>query len=54
MEFYYMNKEMGNLVTYDELWKDAEECGYDDILDPCSCEYLNWRLHYSHTNCAIK
>lgn len=43
---YYMNKEHGNLVTYAELWQDAEENGYDDITDPCSVEYLNWALHY--------
>lgn len=50
---YYMNKEYGNLITVDELWDDAEECGYDDITDPCSVEYLNFSLHYSHTNYIV-
>ena len=48
--YYYMNKDNGNLVTPFELIDDAEECGYDDILDPCSVEYGNWKLHYSITN----
>lgn len=46
---YYMNKECGNLVTEEELYLDAMENGYDDIIDPCSCEYGNYSLHYSLT-----
>lgn len=47
---YYENIECGNLVTWDEMWKEAEELGYDDIIDPCSCEYGNWSLHYKQTS----
>lgn len=50
MKSYYMNKEMGNLVKFEEIFADAEECGYDDITDPCSCEYGMWWIHYSKTN----
>lgn len=50
MKNYYMNKEMGNLVKFEEIFFDAEECGYDDITDPCSCEYGMWWIHYSKTN----
>lgn len=53
MKHYYMNKEMGNLVTAEELYDDALECGYDDITDPTSVEYLNYSLHYSLTNYAV-
>ena len=51
--YYYMNKEHGNLVTWDELWLDAEENEYDDIIDPCSVEYGNWWIHYSKTNYPV-
>lgn len=47
MDNYYMNKEYGNLVTLDQLFEDAEECGYDDITDPTSVEYLNFSLYYT-------
>jgi len=53
-KYYYMNRECGNLVTAAELWQEAEELGYDDITDPCSCEYGNWELHYSLTNYACR
>lgn len=46
VSFYYMNKECGNLVTWEEMWEEAEELGYDDMCDPYSCEYGNWTLHY--------
>ena len=51
--YYYMNKEHGYLVTVAEIMTDADECGYDDITDPTSCEYLNWRLHYELTNYKV-
>lgn len=47
--YYWMNKEHGYLVTETELYRDAEEMEYDDITDPCSCEYRNFSLHYSKT-----
>ena len=47
---WYENIECGNLVTWDEMWEEAEELGYDDMTDPCSCEYGNWRLHYRQWN----
>lgn len=49
-EQYYQNIECGNLVTWSEMWEEAEELGYDDMTDPCSCEYGNWRLHYQRWN----
>ncbi len=54
MEYYYMNKEYGHLLTARELYNDAVECGYDDIIDPTSVEYLNYSLHYSLTNYAVE
>lgn len=51
--YYYMNKEHGYLVTDTELWNDAEENGYDDMCDPCSCEYGNWQLHYELTQYRV-
>lgn len=48
--YYYQNKECGNLVTWDEMWEEAEQLGYDDIIDPCSCEYGSWQLHYTITS----
>lgn len=53
MAYYYMNKEHGNLLTEYELWDDAIENGYDDMTDPTSVEYANWKLHYSETNYAV-
>lgn len=50
MTQWYENKECGNLVTWDEMWAEAEELGYDDMTDPCSCEYGNWELHYTKYN----
>lgn len=52
--YYYMNKEHGHLVTKENLWQDANECGYDDITDPCSCEYGRIELHYSLTNYMVQ
>lgn len=51
-KYYYMNKEHGHLVKECELFDDANICGYDDILDPCSVEYGNYSLHYSLTKYA--
>lgn len=53
MRYYYMNIECGNLVTADEIYEDALENGYDDITDPTSCEYGNYKLHYSKTNYPV-
>ena len=51
--YYYMNKEHGYLVRREELFTDAMENEYDDILDPCSVEYGNYSLHYSLTNYLV-
>lgn len=53
MEYYFMNKEHGNLVRECEIWADAIENEYDDITDPCSCEYGNIALHYSLTKYVV-
>lgn len=47
--YYWMNKEHGYLVTEDELYADAELMEYDDVTDPCSCEYRNFNLYYTKT-----
>lgn len=52
-KYYWMHKEYGHLVLEIDLWKDAEELGYDDITDPCSCEYGNFNLYYEKTNMAV-
>ena len=52
--YYYMNKECGNLVTWDEMWEEANELGYDDMTDPTSCEYGNWQLHYIATGYQVR
>lgn len=54
MKYYYMNKEHGHLLTESELYDDAVECGYDDIIDPCSVEYGNYSLHYSKTKYRVE
>ena len=46
---YWMSKENGNLLKWDEILQDAEENGYDDITDPTSVEYLHIELHYTRT-----
>lgn len=53
-DYYYMNKEHGYLVKKQDLFTDAMENEYDDILDPCSVEYGNYFLHYSLTNYLVK
>lgn len=50
---YYINKEHGYLVRPQDLFCDAIENEYDDITDPTSVEYLNYSLHYSHTNYTV-
>ena len=52
-EYYWMNKEHGYLILETELYTDAEECGYDDVTDPTSCEYRNFELHYTKTNYRV-
>lgn len=52
-EFYYENIECGNLVTWEEMWEEASALDYDDMTDPCSVEYGNWRLHYVKTNYRV-
>lgn len=49
-----MHKEYGHLVPETDLYKDAEELGYDDITDPCSVEYGNFNLYYEKTNMTVK
>lgn len=51
--FYYMNLEMGNLVTWEEMWEEARELGYEDITDPTSVLYGEWSEHYSLTNYQV-
>lgn len=51
---YWESKENGYLVPETELWKDAEEMGYDDITDPTSCEYGNFNLYYQPTTLKVK
>lgn len=51
--YYWMHKEYGHLVPETELYKDAEELGYDDITDPCSVEYGNFNLYYEKTNMVV-
>ena len=51
---YWASKENGYLVPETELWKDAEEMGYDDITDPTSCEYGNFNLYYQPTTLKVK
>ena len=48
--YYYENIECGNLVTWEEMWEEADELGYEDITDPTSVEYGNWYIHYRKTN----
>lgn len=50
MKYYYINKELGYLVKKEDLFTDAMENEYDDIIDPTSVEYGNYSLHYSLTN----
>lgn len=42
----YMNREYGNMVTWEEMWMEANEYGYDDMTDPTSVEYGHWSLYY--------
>ena len=51
--FYYINKEHGYLVKPYNLFTDAMENEYDDILDPTSVEYNNYSLHYEKTRYAL-
>ena len=39
-EFYYINKECGNLVRKCEIFADAIDNGYDDITDPIEKELV--------------
>lgn len=52
-EYYYMNIEHGYLVRRANLFTDAMENEYDDIIDPCSAEYGNYSLHYSKTRYVV-
>lgn len=51
---YWENKEHGYLVPETELWADAERMEYDDIVDPTSCEYGNFKLYYQPTAFVVK
>lgn len=51
--YYWMHREYGYLVPETDLYKDAEEMGYDDITDPTSCEYLNFNIRYVKTNYTV-
>ena len=52
--YYWMHKEFGYIIPETDLAKDAEEMGYDDVIDPCSVEYGNFNLYYEKTNLAVK
>lgn len=52
-ENYWMHKEYGHLIPESALYEDAEELGYDDIIDPCSVEYGNFNLYYEKTNMPV-
>ena len=43
---YWINKEHGYIIPEIELYKDAVEMEYDDIIDPTSVEYYNFNLYY--------
>ncbi len=51
--YYYESIENGNLVTWEEMWKEAEELGYEDILDPTSVNYGYWQEHYKLTTLRV-
>lgn len=53
-DFYWMNKEHGYLVSYDEIWQDAIDCGYDDVTDPTSIDYLDWSVRYTLTRYTVE
>lgn len=46
MEYYWMNKEHGYLVKEGDMYDDAVDCGYDEITDPMSMEWQNYKLRY--------
>ena len=49
-QYYWMHKQHGYLIPESTLFEDAEAMGYDDITDPCSCEYRNFNLYYVKTH----
>lgn len=53
-QYYWMNKECGNLIPESELYNDAVEIEYDDITDPTSVEYLNFNLYYEKTSYVVE
>ena len=52
-EYYWINKEHGYLVPDSCLYIDAEEMGYEDILDPTSVEYDNFDIYYEITDMFV-
>ena len=52
--YYWMDIENGDLIPETDLYRDAEEKGYEDVTDPTSCEYRNFNLHYQRTNWIVE
>ena len=53
-QYYYINKENGNLIPEFDLYSDACKCGYFDITEPESPDYLNFKRHYNLTSHAVE
>lgn len=52
-KYYWQHKEYGHIVPEDQLFEDAESLGLEDITDPTSCEYLNFKLYYMPTKLRV-
>lgn len=53
-EYYWMHKEYGHIVPESQLMEDAENLQLDDITDPTSVEYRNFKLYYTKTTYIVK
>ncbi len=53
-EYYWMHKEYGHIVPESQLMQDAIELELDDITDPTSVEYRNFKLYYEKTSLVVK
>lgn len=53
-QYYYINKENGNLIPEFDLYSDACKCGYFDITEPESPDYLNFKRHYNLTSHVVE
>ena len=52
-EYYWIHKEYGHIVPESKLMDDAIELELDDITDPCSVEYRNFKLYYTKTTLVV-